>query len=43
MSSKEIKTSEHVLSTVSKTIIMYEHCQNLTNNVAKLMQHDNND
>ncbi len=32
-----MKTSEHVLLTVSKAIITHEHCQDLTDNAAELV------
>ena len=37
MSSKKMKTSKHVLSTVLKVIIMHEYHQNLTDDAAELM------
>jgi len=37
MSSKEIKMSEHVLSTVSKAIITHEYYQDLTDDAAELV------
>ena len=43
MISKTMKTSEHMLSTISKTIAAHEHCQVLTNDAAELIWYDNND
>ena len=37
MSLKIIKTSKHVLSTVSKAIAAHEHHKNLIDNVAELI------
>ena len=43
MISKAMKISEHMLSTVLKTIAVCEHYQVLISNAAKLIQCDNND
>ena len=43
MSSKEMKTSEHILSIVLKAIIMHEHHQDLTDDATELVWCDNND
>jgi len=37
MSSKEMKTSKHVLSIILKAIITHEHYQDLTDNAAELV------
>ncbi len=37
MSSKEMKTNEHVLSTMLKAITVCEYHQNLTDDAAELM------
>ena len=37
-----MKISEHVLLIVLKVIITCEHCQDLINDAAELIQYDNN-